>query len=426
VFVRDGNGTWSQQAYLKASNTGEGDEFGSSVSISGDTAVVGAPYEDSDADGSGGDQSDNTAGDAGAVYVFVRQNTIWSQEAYLKASNSDPGDYFGYSVSASGETIAVGAIAEASAATGINGDDEDNSRFLAGAVYLFTRAAGNWSQHTYLKASNAGSSDEFGFSVCLSGNDLIVGAPYERSLASGVGGDESDNSGSEPGAAYIYARDGNGNWSQQAYLKATVNDGGDDRFGWTVGISGNHAVVSTPFEDTRGGDAGAVYVFSKSGGVWTTNETLFGGETETGDQFGRCVAIDGTLIVAGASGEDGGGAGIDADETSNTASASGAAYLFVLPAPNAPGLRISGPKTIKTSRSRHSLRGTAADADGDLLRVEVLDQRPRGGRMFRPASGAAVWSFTAPLKPGRNRIEARAMDQGGRFSPKVRITVIRK
>jgi hypothetical protein len=142
VFVRGGT-EWTQQAYLKASSTEASDFFGSSVSLSGDTLVVGAYGEDSAATGVNGNQADNSASNAGSVYVFVRGGTTWTQQAYLKASNTGArtplgdNDNFGWSVSLSGDTLAVGAYHEASAATGVNGNQADNSANAAGAVYVF-------------------------------------------------------------------------------------------------------------------------------------------------------------------------------------------------------------------------------------------------------------------------------------------------
>src|SRR5206468_2416155 len=139
VFTRSGQ-TWSQQAYVKASNTDAGDSFGGSVALSadGDTLAVGVSLEDSVAMGIGGNQADNTATmDAGAVYVFARNGTTWTQQAYVKASNTGAGDAFGFIValSSDGGTLAVGANGEASAATGIDGNQADNSATNAGAVY---------------------------------------------------------------------------------------------------------------------------------------------------------------------------------------------------------------------------------------------------------------------------------------------------
>ena len=130
VFVRTGN-NWSQQAYIKPSNTQTSDKFGFSLALSGDgnTLAVGATLEDSNARGINGNQTDNSADASGAAYVFVRNGSTWSQQAYLKASNADAGDQFGWSIALSrdGNTLAVGAQTEGSAATGVNGDQADNS-----------------------------------------------------------------------------------------------------------------------------------------------------------------------------------------------------------------------------------------------------------------------------------------------------------
>lgn len=142
----------SEQAFLKASNVGAYDEFGTSVAISGDTIVVGVPGEDSAATGINGDQG-NGATSSGAAYVFVRVGDVWTQQAYLKASNANALDVFGKSVAISGDTIVVGAPGEDSAATGVNGD-QGNTTDYAGAAYVFVRNGDTWSQQAYLKASN--------------------------------------------------------------------------------------------------------------------------------------------------------------------------------------------------------------------------------------------------------------------------------
>ena len=201
MFARSG-GVWSQQAYLKASITDREDLFGSSVAISGDTIVVGAPLEDSNAIGVNGDQADNSAPQAGAAYVFVRNGGVWSQQAYLKASNTDPDDFFGWSVAISGETIVVGAIGEESNATGVSGNQADNSAWAAGAAYVFVRSGG-WGQQAYLKASNTDREDTF-VSVAISGDTIVVSALGEDSNATGVNGNQADNSALEAGAAYVF------------------------------------------------------------------------------------------------------------------------------------------------------------------------------------------------------------------------------
>src|SRR5262249_55608214 len=146
--------------------------FGWSVAISGETVVIGAVYESSNATGINGNQSDNSAWHSGAVYVFVRSGTNWTQQAYLKASNTGGtaprdtfGDFFGYSVAVSGDTIVVGADQEESNATGVNGNQANNDAVNSGAAYVFVRIGTNWAQQAYLKASNSGADDYFGVAV---------------------------------------------------------------------------------------------------------------------------------------------------------------------------------------------------------------------------------------------------------------------
>jgi len=190
----------AQQAYLKASNTDASDQFGISVSISGDTVVVGANTEDSCAKVVDGDEADDLCGNAGAAYVFLRTAGVWAQQAYLKASNTDIDDSFGQSVAISGDTVVVGARVEDSCAKVVNGDESDNLCSSAGAAYVFLRTAGVWAQQAYLKASNTGVSDRFGYSVAVSGDTVVVGARFEDSCADGVNGDEDDNMCSGGGA----------------------------------------------------------------------------------------------------------------------------------------------------------------------------------------------------------------------------------
>ncbi len=343
VFVRNA-GVWTQQAYLKASNTDDSDGFGTSVAIAGDTVVVGAENEDSAATGVDGDTSDNSASDAGAAYVFVRNAGVWTQQAYLKASNTESDDRFGFSAALWGDTVVVGALEESSAAMGVDGDGSDNSAERAGAAYVFVRNAGVWSQQAYLKASNTDALDFFGTSVALAGDTVVVGARFEDSAATGVDGDGSDNGTFNAGAAYVFVRNA-GVWSQQAYLKAS-NTGVVDSFGWSVAIYGDTLVVGAGEESSAAtgvdGDqsdntalfAGAAYVFVRNAGVWTQQAYLKASNTEGGnifggEFFGGSVAVSGDTIVVGAYGEESAATGIDGDQSDNSAERAGAAYVFV-------------------------------------------------------------------------------------------------
>jgi len=136
--------------------------------------------------------------------VFVRMGTNWTQQAYLKASNPAMYDLFGYSVAVSSDTVVAGAYNEDSGATGVDGDGSDNTATDSGAAYVFARTGTNWSQKAYLKASNTGSNDYFGFAVAVSGDTVVAGAYQEDSNATGIDGDQSDNSATDSGAAYVF------------------------------------------------------------------------------------------------------------------------------------------------------------------------------------------------------------------------------
>jgi hypothetical protein len=339
VFARYGS-TWSQQAYLKASNTNAIDLFGWSVAVSGATIVVGAPLEDSSASSVNGNHLDNSATDAGAAYVFVRNGSSWSQQAYLKASNSDPLDYFGYSVAMSGDTIVAGAYGEHSNSTGVDGNPFNNSAAAAGAAYVFVRHGVAWSQQAYLKASNTDVGDYFGYSVAVSGNTVVVGAHEEDGSATGVDGNAFDNSSAAAGAAYVFVRNG-ASWSQQAYLKASNTDVGD-AFGYSVSVSGDTAVVSAYLEDSsatgvtgnqadnNAADSGAAYVFRRCGTMWTQRTYLKASNTGADDHFGLSVAVSGDQLVVGAIGESSNATDVDGNQADNSAPLAGAAYVFSL------------------------------------------------------------------------------------------------
>lgn len=345
VYIFENNaGIWQQAAYLKASNTQRQDNFGFSVSVSGDgnTIAVGSVFEDSGASGANGSQTDNTALSAGAVYVFSRNNGTWQQQAYLKASNTDTGDLFGFSsaLSDNGNVLAVGAIIEGSSATGTNGDQASNSSPRSGAVYLFERSNRDWHQQAYLKASNTEPDDRFGWAVALSGdgNRLAVSAPDEASNATGVNGDQSNNLADLSGAVYIFDR-ANNTWQQSAYLKASNTDASDN-FGGALSLSQNgrtlavgaefEASVSTSHNNNAGALVGAVYVFVESGGSWSQQGYLKASNAEDGDRFGDTVSIsaDGHAIAIGAPGESSNAKGLGGEQSNNSTRSAGAAYLF--------------------------------------------------------------------------------------------------
>lgn len=337
-------GAWKPKssAYIKASNSKANMQFGGAVALSADgsTLAVGSVREDSDSKGVNGNQNDHSAAGAGAVYVYVRGARGWEQQAYLKASNTESADGFGYSlsISADGNTLAVGANGEGSASTGVNGNQADNSMPGAGAVYVFTRSASKWAQAAYVKASNTGEADDgdqFGYSVSLSGDGgtLAVGAIAEDSSATGINGNGADNSAPESGAVYVFTKT-SGAWSQQAYVKPWNTTVRGALFGYSVGLSADGNTLGVGAYDEDGG-RGAVYAFTRTGSTWSQQMRLTASNAERGDSLGCSLAIsgDGNIILAGAFDEDalltgvqspGMGAHDEQDDSSV-----GAAYVFV-------------------------------------------------------------------------------------------------
>jgi FG-GAP repeat protein/glucodextranase-like protein len=248
IFKKEGT-TWTQQAKLTANDSTAYDYFGWTVSISGGYAVVGA-YGDDD----GGI-------DSGAVYIFKLEDATWIQQAKLTANDAVAYDYFGHSVSISSDYVVVGAY----------GDDDGGVD--SGSAYIFKREGTTWTQQAKLTANDAVAYDYFGHSVSISSDYIIVGA-YGN-----------DDGGESSGAAYIFNRDGE-------QTKITAGDAqANDYFGWSVDISGNHAIVGAYGDDDAGVDAGAAYVFSTSS-PWTEKAKLIDSDGGAGALFGWSVAVD--------------------------------------------------------------------------------------------------------------------------------------
>jgi len=311
--------------YFKASNSGDHDGYGASVALStdGSTLAVGAPGESSGAAGLNGDQADNSVEGAGAVYVFARSGSGWSQQAYVKASNpravpvkagypSSLGwALFGasLSLSADGSTLAVGAPGEASNARGTDGDQNNLEAPGAGAVYVFQRSGGAWSQQAYVKASNTApaatyrtdiaagyyvlNAAEFGKSISLSadGKVLAVGAPGEQGNATGTNGNQGDTSTDDAGAVYMFAF--GTSWSQQAYLKASTIAQG--HFGTSVSLAGNARTLAV-------GSWNDVHVFSGESGTWGQQAHLAGSTLAPLADAATRLAFFGTTTALAADG----------------------------------------------------------------------------------------------------------------------------
>jgi hypothetical protein len=315
VYTRRG-GAWIQQAYIKASNTHEGAQFGSTIALDsdGNTMAVSAYLEDSSATGINGNQADHSKDSSGAVYIFTRTGANWSQQAYVKASNTGEGHQFGFalSFSADGNTLAASAIEEGSRATGVNGNQADDSAPGAGAVYIFTRTETKWSQQAYVKPDAL--NEYFGYSVSLStdGNTMAVGAP---------------NAGA--GEVYAFVRAGS-TWTKQTHFKA-MDEEQNESFGWSVAISGDGNTIAAGSTD-RGDSAGTDRILVRDGGTWTQQARFKGANTRKNDQFGICIAIsaDGNTVAVGSHFNAGPPAsvGVNSDPEDDDVSGSGSVYIF--------------------------------------------------------------------------------------------------
>jgi hypothetical protein len=324
VFVRNGT-AWSQQQRLNNLDGGLADAFGVSVSVSGDLIAVGA--DDYDLVGNQ---------NQGAVYIFARNGATWSQQQKLRAADGAPGDYLGKAVALSGNTLVSGAykadvngnqdqgaayvftvcsdLAQQQTLTAadptgkafgariaISGDtavigaplDTINNNTVQGSAYIFVRNGATWVQQQKLTASNGAASDQFGYAVAISGNTVVIGAPYHVVVAGKI----------DQGSAYVYVRNGAA-WSQQAVL--TANDGAQgDFFGFTVSISGDTAVIGAPGDVINGiVQQGSAYAFVRNGVTWTQQQKLIASDGQFEDTFGYAVALSGDTVMIGAVGDD--------------------------------------------------------------------------------------------------------------------------
>ena len=216
------------------------DQFGSSVALSGNTAIVGAPYNDP-----------NGVADQGSAYIFVNNGTSWIQEAKLNGSNAGPNDYFGNSVGISGDTVIVAAR-----------HNKVGQNAAQGAVYIFTRTSGVWTQQARIVAADGAGNDDFGEGVGIDGDTVVVGASQAAVGANGF-----------QGAAYIYTRT-SGVWTQQAKL-ASSDGAAFDSYGTSVAISGNNVIVGAWLAKVNGrANQGAAYIYARIGSVWNQQAKL--------------------------------------------------------------------------------------------------------------------------------------------------------
>ncbi|HEX9825415.1 MAG TPA: T9SS type A sorting domain-containing protein [Flavobacteriaceae bacterium] len=309
IFERDTNGNWQQVQKLTAAVRGLNDRFGWDVSISGDYAIVGSYFEDED------ENDQNFLSGAGSAYIFKRDGTgIWNQVQKIVAQDRSSGDLFGHSVFINQDRLIVGAPGQ-----------EDRP----GAAYVFEKdGTGNWAEVKKLTALDGTNGDQFGYRVGIDTDYTIVVALTEEEDASG------QNTITDSGSAYIFERDGTGEWSQAQKLVASDRDVNSNWFGYGVSIGGKYAVIGARYEDKDGSgqdpltDAGAAYIYERNmDGTWSEMQKIVNTDRSIYNQFGYSVAISGDFLIAGAVGET-----LDASGQ-NPISRAGAAYVFQLTPP---------------------------------------------------------------------------------------------
>jgi hypothetical protein len=258
VFTRSG-GTWTEQAKLTASDGSKDDQFGFSVAVSGDTAVIGAPSDDQ-----------------GSAYVFTRAGGSWTEQTKLVGSDAAPEDSFGERVAISGNTAVVGG----------SGDDVDG-KDGQGSAYVFIRSGQTWTEQAKLTASDGAAGDQFGFWVSVSGDTAVLGAFMD---------DVGTNL--DQGSAYVFSRDGQ-TWTEQA--KLTASDGAaTDQFARSVAVSGHKVVAGAQSDDVDGkAGQGSAYVFTRSTGTWSEQARLVAQDGAAGDTFGVSVGLSGDTAIVG-------------------------------------------------------------------------------------------------------------------------------
>jgi hypothetical protein len=276
VFIRTG-ATWTQQAKLHGSDEAAGDAFGWCCNIQGDTALIGAAGDDNL---------------KGSVYVFIRTGTTWTEQTKLVAADGAAGDQFGYSMYLSGDTLIIGA------------NCDDDKGFDSGSAYVFVRDGTTWTQQAKIVAPDGAALDSFGGEVSISGDTVLIGSCFD------------DDLGQDSGSAYVFTRTDT-TWTEQAKLKAADGASMDFFSIYAVSLSGGTALIGAAGNDDNGESSGSAYVFVRDGTTWTQQAKLLPSDGTTGDSFGGGVSLSGDTTLVGAGGNDDNGP------------ESGSAYIFV-------------------------------------------------------------------------------------------------
>ena len=365
IYERNAAGIWNEVQVLSASDKASNDNFGWSVSISGDYAIVGAPSEDQNSTGG------SMKVDAGSVYIFERDSSgVWAEVKKIVASDRNTEDYFGASVSISGDYAIVGA----------NKEDENvaggSSLSSAGSAYILKKnVLGNWIEIQKIVASDRSIYDEFGCSVAISGNYAVVGAHLEGS-----------------GSAYVFELNASGFWDEVKKLEAS-DEGIGDNFGYSVSISGDFIVIGAP-DDSYGNPkhftSGSAYIFERNLSVlWGQIQKITASDADEREAFGGSVSISGDNIIVGAVNESEDSLGV------NTLTWAGAAYAFQK---DGAGIWQEVKKIVHSDRDSYDFFGCAVSISGDYAIVGAFleDDDTTATSYYSGAGSAYIFKNNCP------------------------------
>lgn len=352
------------ESLIRSSDGGSG--LGYSVDVEGDTAVAGAYMA-----------TVNGKVGQGAAYVFERTGTTWTQTAKLTAADGQAGDHFGADVCVSGNFLAVGADLDDDATTGTD----------TGAVYVFEKVAGVWTQRAKLQAADGAVGDQFGYRLALQG-DLLAVTAYGHDTA-GLG---------NAGQVYLYRRNGIA-WTESQRLAASDPEAAAS-FGWTLGLDGPVMAVGAFYRSVSGAtQAGAVYVFEDLGSAWSETARLTASDYAAYDHFSSAIAVRGDEIVVGADMNDDPVAGAEA----------GSAYVFRKSA----GVWNQTARLVASDIAAYQQMGLDVDLEGDLMLVGAyladISGRVDQGAVYVYQRNGSTWTQTSKLTGS----DGRAFDHFG-------------
>jgi hypothetical protein len=391
VYVFNGL-NWQHQAKLTGAFTEFQDGFGFDVDLEGDRLLIGAPTEDGGSLGVNGNEASNGKNNSGAAYLFERFATTWTQTTYFKALNADPGDQFGTAVSLDGNQVLIGAPFEGGKVPGVNANPANNGAIAAGAAYTFTNTTGAWVQEAHIKPVNPQNFAQFGISVDIEYDRLVIGANQENSRAKGVNGNPFDMSAGLSGAAYMFERQPLTGWSQSAYIKATNTDA-NDLFGRKVALHGNTLLISAIYEasSARGIDgddslnnankAGAVYMLEYMGGAWQHTHYIKASNAGSAARFGVSLAMQDATIIVGANQENSPSTGVNGAQEFGGLLNSGAVYVIDTP-----------PATCGSTTYGLPIGANVAKLDSSVIGTPLQKTQVRG--LDFPSNGVALLALS--------------------------------